>query len=321
MNQTLLEKLQIITEEEQRILDGNLNIEQTLYSDDDDFVIDSHRMLETGKLIDIRTHTRFIHFPAHTHNYIEIIYMYSGSTTHIINDTTKIHLKTGELLFLNQHAVQEIYPANEDDIAVNFIVLPEFFDQAFSMFPDENVLRSFLLGALKKSKSMVNYLHFEVHDVLPIQNLVENLIWSLMHRQPNKRNINQTTMGLLFLQLMNYTDKVNQHDPTLYEQNLFFAILKYIEEQYRTASLEELSQMLNQPTYFLSKLIKKHAGSNLKTLLQAKRLNQATYLLTTTTISIEKIILLIGYDNSSYFHRIFRDRFGVTPKKYRENLS
>ena len=42
-------------------------------------------------------------------------------------------LQEGDLLFLNQNAVQEILPAGKDDIAVNFIVLPEFFDTAFFM--------------------------------------------------------------------------------------------------------------------------------------------------------------------------------------------
>lgn len=44
--------------------------------------------------------------------------------------------------------------------------------------------------------------------VLPIQNLVENLIWSIWNKQPNKRSINQVTMGLLFLQLLNHMDRM-----------------------------------------------------------------------------------------------------------------
>ncbi|MFI3214053.1 MAG: AraC family transcriptional regulator [Eubacteriales bacterium] len=27
----------------------------------------------------------------------------------------------------------------------------------------------------------------------------------------------------------------------------------------------------------------------------------------------------MGYDNTSYFHKIFKERFGMTPKRYREN--
>lgn len=319
MNAELLEELKKISPEEQRILDGDKNIQKSIYTSAKDFVIDSQKMLESGRLIDIRPHTRFVHFPKHRHNYIEIIYMCSGSTLHLINDKTSIRLETGDLLFLNQNVYQEIMPASENDIAVNFIVLPEFFDRVFGMMDEENALRSFLIGALQQEKSMVDYIHFPMKEVLPVQNLMENLIWSLLHKQPNRRNINQMTMGLLFLQLLNYTDKINQNDPDQHEQNAVFTSMKYIEDNYKTATLEELSSILNEPTYYVSKLIKKHCDSTFKELLKTKRLNQAAYLLTTTRLAVEDIITIVGYDNTSYFHRIFKEHFDMTPKTYRNS--
>ena len=59
-----------------------------------------------------------------------------GRDHHVV-DGRELKLKEGELLFLNQHAVQEIQPAGQDDIAVNFIILPEFFDTAFRMMGEE----------------------------------------------------------------------------------------------------------------------------------------------------------------------------------------
>ncbi len=317
MNQNLLNTLKKITPEEQNILDGNTDIEKSLYSTTKDFVIDSGKMLERGKLIDLRPNTRFVHFPKHRHNYVEIIYMCSGTTTHIINNQTEIILKCGELLFLNQNASQEILPAGENDIAINFIILPEFFDVSFSMMKDENVLRDFLIGTLRQDYSMGDYLHFEVADILPVQNLIENMIWSLVNKQPNRRYINQTTMGLLFLQLVNYTDRISQNDPAQYEQNLVFTCLKYIEENYKTASLTELAAFTSLPAYQLSRLIKQYTQSTFKELLQQKRLNQAAFLLSTTKLPVEHIIAAVGYDNTSYFHRIFRNRFLMTPRTYR----
>ena len=44
----------------------------------------------------IRKHTRFAHFPAHTHNYVD--YMCEGQTHHVINGQ-EVYLKAGELLF------------------------------------------------------------------------------------------------------------------------------------------------------------------------------------------------------------------------------
>ena len=130
MHQELILELSVITEEEQRILDGRTEIDQEIYTEKKDMVIDSSKLLQRGKLIQVRPHTRFVHFPEHTHNYIEEIYMCQGSTTHILNGN-EVVLREGDLLFLNQNAVQEILPAGEDDIAVNFIILPEFLDTAF----------------------------------------------------------------------------------------------------------------------------------------------------------------------------------------------
>lgn len=317
LDEGLLKQLKKITTEEQAILDGQADVEKSLYTASDEFVVDSRKMLEKGKLIDIRPHTRFVHFPRHRHNYIEIIYMCTGESTHIINDSTRLTLRQGELLFLNQHAFQEILPSGVDDVAVNFMVLPEFFDTIFPVAEDDSALRDFLFGTLRGAAAGAGYLHFQVADVLPIQNIMENLIWSLMNRQSNKRRINQTTMALLFLQLQNHTDKLNKSDPDQYAQNLMFTALRYIEENYKSATLSELSAQLKQPDYYVSRFIRTFAGQTFKELLQTKRLNQACFLLATTRLSVEDIIAAVGYDNGSYFHRIFKARYQTTPSRYR----
>ncbi len=319
MEQDLLNKLRPITEEEQKILNETGSVEKSIYTSRTDFVVDRKKMLERGKLIDIRTHTRFVHFPRHSHNYIEIIYMCSGSTVHIINGETEVVLEKGNLLFLNQNATHEIQPAGMEDIAVNFIVMPEFFDVAFEMSEEENVVRDFFTDALQQKKMGMDYIYFRVADILPVQNLIENMIWSLVHRQANKRNIHKMTMGLLIAQLSDYTDRIDNANPGQYEQNMMFSILHYIDENYKEGSLTELSVLYNQSIPGMSRFIKKHSGRTFQQLLMQKRLNQAAFLLTTTRLTVEDIMLAVGYDNSSYFHRIFREKYGMTPKKYRVN--
>lgn len=317
MNSELIEQLKPISKEEQRILDGDYTVQKSLYTDNLQFIIESDKMLAMGKLISMRVSTRFIHFPKHRHNYIEIVYMCSGTSLHIINDKTTILLETGDLLFLNQNAYQEIMPTGVDDIIINIMMLPEFFDQTFLMLQEEGVLANFLVGMLKNDQSVVDYLHFSVKDVLPVQNLVENLVWSLFNNQPYQNNINQTTMGLLFLELQNYSHKINQSDTEHYEQNLMFTAMRYIEDNYKTASLQELAKMLHQPDYRVSKMVKEYTKQTFKQLVQKRRLTQASYLLLNTKLSVEDIISLVGYYNSSYFHRIFKQEFKMTPKVYR----
>ncbi len=316
MNQEILDRLGVITDEEREIINGRTEIDRNRYTEGQELVIDSKKMLEHGKMIRIRPHTRFVHFPKHKHNYIEVIYMCKGETVHFI-DGEKVVLKTGELLFLNQHATQEILPAGEEDIGINFIILPEFFDTAFEMMgEEENLLRDFLVGCLCFDPRYASYLHFQVADVLPVQNLVENMVWTLLSDQPNKRSINQITMGLLFLQLMHYTDKIS-HTLESFEQKLIFQVLTYIDENYKDGELTELSALLSYNIYWLSRAIKRLTGRTYKELLQVKRLNQAAVLLLNTRLSVTDISIAVGYDNTSYFHRIFRNYYGMSPKEYR----
>lgn len=320
MNPELLKKLRCITEEEQEILNGISKIRSEIYSpqaSDRDFTIDSKKLLEKGRLIEVRPHTRFVYFPRHRHNYVELVYMYSGSTTHIIDEQTRLVLNEGDLLFLNQSATHEILPAGADDIAVNFIILPEFFDRPISMIEQENVLRDFLLATLSDDTELSNYLHFPVRQILPVQNLLENMIWTIFSDRKDTNTINQTTMGLLLMNLSMFAENINQNTPKQYEQQLIFSVLKYIETHYKNGSLTEISAELNQPAYYISRLLKKHLNKNFKELLQERKLQQAAYLLLQSSLSTEQILSAIGYDNSSYFHKRFRIKYQCSPKEYR----
>ncbi len=317
MTEELLNKLREITPEEQRILDGRDCIEKELYMEAETNVIDAGKLLDTGKLIQVRPHTRFIHFPPHSHNYVEMIYMCKGCTHHLINGED-VYLQEGEILLLSQKAVQEIYPAGKEDIAVNFIILPEFFGECLKIIASErNMLRDFVISCLRGENSSCGYFHFKVTDILPIQNLIENLIFTVWNRQPNKRSMNQVTMGLLFLLLMNQMDKLEtgtESEP----QRFVMQILAYVEEHYRDGELSELAERMHYDLYWLSKEIRKRTGKTYTELVQDKRLRQAAYLLKNTVMPVTDIAIEVGYSNISYFHRIFQKRYHMTPKKYRD---
>lgn len=317
MHEELLRELSVITEEEQRILDGHTDIEPERYTRKKELIVDCDKLIQKGKLIQVRAHTRFVHFPKHRHNYVEVIYMCRGTTTHIV-DGDKVVLEAGDLLFLNQNAVQEIEPAGRDDIAVNFIVVPEFFNMAFSMMGAENnALKEFLVGTLCSGNGRTSYLYFHVSDVLPIQNLVENMVWTIFYDMGNKRSSNQITMGLLLLHLMNHMDKMETGNGR-FDTELTGTVLAYVEGHYRDGSLSELAKTMGYDVYWLSREIKKCIGKTYKELLQERRMNQACYLLTNSKLAVSDIIESVGYDNTSYFYRKFRERYGMSPKEYRE---
>jgi AraC-like DNA-binding protein/quercetin dioxygenase-like cupin family protein len=314
MNHEILKHLQGITTEEQAILDGKTTIDRDIYMQGQSNIINAKKLLAAGKLITIRPHTRFIHFPEHTHDYVEVVYMCTGETTHIVNGR-QIRLEQGDLLFLNQSATHEVCKAEEKDVAVNFIILPDFFATTLTAIGEEETpLRKFLVDCLCGQNTGPGYLHFDVSGIQPIQNLVENLLWTLLEETPNKRKMSQMTMALLFLQLMGHTETLLTQDQ---EQAAIFQVLAYVESHYANGSLTELSELLHYDLYWLSREIKRKTGKTYTQLVQEKRLAQAAFLLKNTDRNVDDIANAVGYENMGYFHRIFRELYGMSPRAYR----
>ena len=315
MNEDILNHLCRITEEERSILDGRTTIDRDLYMQGQGNTINAKKLLAAGKLITVRPHTRFIHFPEHTHDYVEMVYMCCGEMTHIVSGK-QIRLGAGDILLLSQSATHEVCCAEEKDVAVNFIVLPDFFETSLSVIGEEETpLRRFLVDCLCGQNTGPGFLLFHVSGVVPIQNLVENLLWTLIQETPNKRKVSQMTMALLFLQLLGHTDMLLTDD---LEDAAVIRVLRYVETNYREGSFAEIAGQLHYDPSWLSREIKRRTGKTYTQIVQEKRLAQAAFLLRNTNRNVADISAAVGYENISYFHRIFSSAYGRSPKHYRD---
>lgn len=314
MNSLLMEKLGEITDEEKRILLGN-GIEKAVYTDKAGFTVDKDKMLKKGRYIDVRPHTRFTAFPRHRHNYTEMMYVASGSITHIINEET-VTVSAGDIIFLNSGCFHEIMPAEKNDIGINFIILTEFLDTVFESENDGGVRNALISGLYGNSPT---YMHFKVSHVLPVQNLIENLVWTLFYKHDYNYLINKNTIGLLLLQLIDNTDKMECTDVTKYNNLTVTEALKYIETSYKSASLAECSRRLHCSESGLCRLIRLYTGQTFTQILQRKRMEIAAELLIKSKLPVTEIMNAVGYENSTYFHNIFKKNYGESPAEYRKN--
>ena len=177
-----------------------------------------------------------------------------------------------------------------------------------------NPLRSFIVRCIC-GDNPTGYLHFRATDIKPVQNLVENLLWNLIEDAPNRRSIDQMTMGLMFVHLMNHTEMLSVGSK---EQETMVRVLRYIEENYLSGSLAQVASMLHYDQAWLSREIKRRTKKNFTQLMQEKRLSQAAWLLQNTDENVSDIAIAVGYENISYFHRLFAAHFGVSPRAFRK---
>ncbi|NRZ61850.1 YesN/AraC family two-component response regulator [Clostridium beijerinckii] len=163
------------------------------------------------------------------------------------------------------------------------------------------------------------YLYFKVSERKNIQELLEKIIIELYTNSIMKKATIKLLVGLLLVELVKNSQDIETYSVDNYEKMLIIQSLKYIEEFYSTATLLEVSEKLNQPDYKLSKLIKKHTKMTFKELLQEKKLSKAVELIKLTEYSIIEIIEFVGYENPTYFYKIFKKKFGMTPREYKMN--
>ena len=125
-------------------------------------------------------------------------------------------------------------------------------------------------------------------------------------------------VGLLLVELVKCTDNIDVYSSDNYEKKIIIEILKYIDDNYKYGSLIEISCILKQNDYKLSKLIKKHLNCTFKELLQEKKLIKSSELLRYTNMPITQIIEEVGYENLTYFYKIFKVKYHMTPSEYRK---
>lgn len=95
-------------------------------------------------------------------------------------------------------------------------------------------------------------------------------------------------------------------------------IKTYIEQNIKTANLEELSTILGYSAAYTGSLVKKLTGKSFSKEVQEKRCSIVARKLLETDLSIEEIITGVGYENKSFFRRIFKEKYGKNPLEYRK---
>ena len=220
MREELLNELMVISEEEKKSTERDREWSSgSCMRESRSGEIDRELLLKRGRLITVRPHSRFVDFPEHRHNYVEIMYVVQGSITHII-EGKELTLHKGDVLMLNQQVRHAIRRAEYEDIGINFIALPEFFEVPLSMLHEKNVLAEFIAGAFGQKNPVSHYLLFRLKEQPQVENLMENMIESMLHEHSDEDVMNQYTMGLVFLYLLNHLENLSHNSSMDYRETI-----------------------------------------------------------------------------------------------------
>lgn len=128
---------------------------------------------------------------------------------------------------------------------------------------------------------------------------------------------------LLTQQLMQYSDdRKNDGDRNLLrkaEVQLIHEAASIIQDLENPINISQLAEQVGLNEHKLQKGFKVLYGKTVNTYVQDVRLEQASYLLHHSDLNISEIAYKVGLNNSSYFSKLFKEKYKVSPKAFRMN--
>lgn len=254
---------------------------------------------------------------AHTHEFLEIVYIMKGKGQHYINGAC-FHVKKGDLLFINFDKSHSFNPCSTMEI-VNCLINPEFIDR--ELIRSENAVEILALTAFEDFEGRVDKLipmiSFKGRELVEVETLLDCMINELYSKSTNYRT---ALKGYMLVLLTKIFREMQKKEGIVLQKisKITPEILEYIEKNFcEKISLRELAQKsFYNPSYF-SRVFKEYYGKNLMDFIHEKRVNEAIRLIKETDMSIEAIACSVGYSDRKQFYKILREYTGMTPSQIR----
>lgn len=255
----------------------------------------------------------------HTHTYIEIVYLFSGTCINYSGNQT-LQLKTGDFLILAPNTLHAISSFNPDCRFVNLMIRTSIFENTFfKSFSEYDILYKFFHTVLFEYK-INSYILFHTGEDEFMKSIILQLLNETEHNHSYQEKMKISLMQILFTQILNrhadsaivFNDGINNlnHDVTL--------ILSYMQYHYQNLSLTELSTFFGYSERQLTRILLKYTGENYRENMNHIKMRKAKQLLEETDISIDVITGMLGYSTPYGFRKIFKAEYGITPNEYRK---
>lgn len=270
----------------------------------------------SSPLFSIKRHSRFQAFPEHCHDGIEFNYVYTGSCSQIVNGR-RIELNRGQTLMLSPDTVHTVFPLGEDDILFNLNINPEYLiGGVLNRLHCDSMVTQVLVDSLESSFRHDAYLIFASEGNERLRTYMNNLLAEWNDPSAMARDIVESLFILVISELM-----VSLREGSLENagtpMGTALPVLRYLEEHYADCTLDQTAAAFHLNPTYLSGLLKEKIGLSYRELVQHLKLDAAERLLATTNLPVTEVARRVGYENATYFYRIFRRRCGCNPGEYR----
>lgn len=246
----------------------------------------------------------------HYHDFYEfVIYLGAAGTFRILNGEYLI--KRGDIVLIDMFTPHTLVNTKTN------------YYERFSVIIDPSLLISFstptsnLLDLFNEAGAHHRILHIEEQDFRKYITLLEEY---QNVKLKNGRDVMEKAMihHLLAYIYSDGFEETMRNDTSPNQLSIITQLIRYIDEHLNEkVALSQLAQHVGYSEYYICHLFKKFTNKTLLSYIQEKRIEQAAVLIKRGA-SANQAAEQVGFNNYSYFYKIFKKLKGCAPANYRE---
>lgn len=240
------------------------------------------------------------HVPPHIHEAIEIIYVTDG-TVELGVGQELYHMEKGDfaIVFPNVIHHYQVFGFEKNKAIYLFLepsLAPNYFDELQRYSPQYPIMRG-----------------NEVHDD------VVNAVKALAHLDECNNMLIQAYVQIILAHVFSKMKMVDKD--SVGGDDIIYNAVEYVAKNFRDEMcLDKMAFELGVSKYVLSRLFAKTFHCNFNQYINNIRLNYATTILEKTHDNITNICLDAGFESQRTFNRVFKERYKMTPREYRNRI-
>jgi AraC family transcriptional regulator, transcriptional activator of pobA len=253
-----------------------------------------------------------VKFP-HRHDFYNLIFITQGSGTHDI-DFKKFDVVPNQLFFMNDGQVHE-WDLSPDIKGFTLFFKKEFYNVAEPIFSLPNL--PFFHNSANEAQMVV----FEPDEAQVIEHFFEDMYNELKKGQTHNMAIIKTLIKIILIRSL----RVYQPSFSSSGSNFMLAKIRQfeglIEHNFeKKKGVKDYAAMLNMTPNYLNAVCNSTLGKTAGEMIRDRIILEAKRLLIHSPLSVCEMGYSLGYDDCSYFIRMFKKSVGQTPEQFRLKL-
>ena len=255
----------------------------------------------------------------HSHKFIEIAYIASGSGIHEIGDGYSSYVEKGDLILLNSNVAHGFKSEDVGQLTVyNCIFDPSVLRFAINKSDDFiNIVYSCLFGSEKQSSVSKPYIL--LNDAGAVFPVINEMYTEYTEKPNGYEKINEANLIRLLVSIFRLQMSGGENGGGAYRHAIAESAMRYMKDYYNEKiTCEMLASRAYLSTGYFHRIFKSVTGEAPIEYLQDIRLQKAAEMLSSSSATVKQTAAAVGYSDMKHFYKIFGQKYGTTPKQYQE---